>query len=161
MKKIVFFFAVWAVLLISGISTVHSQPINNFEFSEAGVVFSIPENWDVSREHVLLLLMPKAEDLIIETLLSENEFDEVIQESIDKIRLLFPEDTNIIRKDIRQEKFVITELTLEKDKNVINYFIVKTPKDKVFRMYFLGDKAVINKYKPDINYIRQNIREMD
>lgn len=142
------------------VSSVYSQPDKNYDFIEGGVTFTIPENWDVSREHVLLLLMPKAEDLIIETTLAENEFEVVIEETINKIRLDFPLDTNIIRKDIRIEKFDIVELILQADKMKVNYFLIKTPQEKVLKMYYQADISIAKKYDNEITLIKENIREI-
>lgn len=160
MKKTMFFNGIFILLLVLTVSSVYSQPDKIYDFPEGGVTFTIPETWEVSREHVLLLLMPKAEDLIVETSLEENEFDVVIEETINKIKLDFPLDTNIIRKDIRIEKFDIVELVLQTDKIKVNYFLIKTPQEKVLKMHYQSDISIANKYKNEINFIKENIREI-
>ena len=57
---------------------------------------SIPGNW-VTSEHILLLLMPKAEDLTIEVeVLNALDLSEAVELSAIELKSVFPLDTSFV-----------------------------------------------------------------
>ena len=66
------------------------------ELKDADLNIWYPDNWLV-REHVLLLMMPKNEDLTLQIQLTDAiDLDAVVKESISEIKDLYPEDTLIV-----------------------------------------------------------------
>jgi hypothetical protein len=154
MKKVIYLMVLLAVFTLS--SSVFSQPYKNVEFGE--VTFSIPNNW-VTSEHILLLLMPENELLQFEAeFLNKIDLNQIVMETIEKMKIEFPVDTNIIRRDFKIDKINAIELTLKtSDGKIINYIFVETPK-KTLKIYGNIPEEEFKKNKADIEYIKENIK---
>ncbi len=125
------------------------------------LTFSLPNNWEVAREHVLLLLMPQPKDFQINIELTEaTSLDKYVLETINELKNIHPDDTLFTRKDYNIEKMKVVELNLQKsDETIVNYVLIESPIKKVVKMYFIAPKSEYLKYKEDINNIKQGIKK--
>jgi hypothetical protein len=123
--------------------------------------FSLPDNWEVSREHVLLLLMPQPKDFLIKVELTEAvNLDKYVIESMNELKNLYQLDTIIFRKDYTIEKMKVVELYHQKnDETIINYVLIESPVNKILKMSFVSPKTDYLKYKGEINKIKEGIKK--
>lgn len=155
-KSILVSFAMLCVLIACQPS--YSQGYLQVNFQDIAVTISYPDSWEMSREHILLLLMPKNKEFTVEFEAIDNVLDNVVKESREKMVQEFPLDTNIIRKEFVVNGMKVVELSLKTSSSiVVNYLFVETPKKKILRMYVNAPEAELLKYKNDIKHIKENI----
>lgn len=155
-KSILVSFALLCVLIACQPS--YSQGYLQVNFQDIAVTISYPDSWEMSREHILLLLMPKNKEFTVEFEAIDNVLDNVVKESREKMVQEFPLDTNIIRKEFVVNGMKVVELSLKTSSSiVVNYLFVETPKKKILRMYVNAPEAELLKYKNDLKHIKENI----
>lgn len=131
------------------------------KFQDIAVIISYPDTRELSREHVLLLLMPTNKEFTVGFEAVGNELNILVRESIEKMLQEFPLDTNIIKKEFVVNEMKVVELSLKTSESiVINYLFVETPKGKILRMHFNAPEEEILKYKNDIKHIKENITQI-
>jgi hypothetical protein len=135
----------------------HSQFVQ-FDYESAGVSMSIPSNW-VTSEHILLLLMPKAEDLTLEVeVLNGLDLSEAVELSAIELKSVFPLDTSFVVNDIVINKMPVKKIDkISGDEQLIFYFL-KTPTGKIVKLHCQAPKEKIVKYKGDLTKIIQSIK---
>lgn len=142
------------------ISPVYSQG-KEFNYTNAKLSFWYPEDWLVS-EHILLLLMPKAEDLQIQfQLTDELNLDDAVINSKNELINLFPEDTIYVIK-----KYIINTLKVREINKTIgneNIFrlIVEAPDNKIVRIHFISEKEKAKKYGGEIQKILKSLKPIE
>lgn len=139
------------------LSPVYSQG-NFYNYTNANISFWYPDNW-VTSEHLLLLLMPKSEDLQLQFRISESvNLNEAVKESLNELKILYPDDTNIIVKDYTINKLVTKEIDAVIQGNKVYYLLIKTPKNKIIKLNFTADKETVLKYNEDIRKIIKSLK---
>lgn len=160
MKKIILasFIIVCSLIVVT---PSYSQGYLQVNFQDIAVTISYPDTWELSREHVLLLLMPKNKEFTVEFEAVDNELSTLVRESIEKMLKEFPMDTNIIKKEFVVNEMNVVELSLKTSESiVVNYLFVETPKRKILRMHINAPEEEILKYKNDIKHIKENITQI-
>ncbi len=131
---------------------------NQYDFASAGLTMTIPNDW-VAREHILLLMMPKAEDLIIEAeVLTTNDLSEAVELSSFELKSVFPTDTSFVVDDIVINKMPVKKIDKISGPDQLIYYILKTPEDKVVKLHCKAPKKTITKYKNDLAKLIQSIK---
>lgn len=130
------------------------------DIENAGVTVWSPDDWKVSREHILLLLMPKPETFKITFEPIEGiDLDKVVMESIEEIKIQFPQDTLISPKDIVVDQMNGKEIHLVTgDNHIVNYILIVTPANKILKAFLVTTKAEFEKYKSDVEKIKNAIK---
>jgi len=157
MKNIVASIAVIFSLVVMFSPPVYSQLVQ-FDYESAGVSMSIPGNW-VKSEHILLLLMPKSEDLTLEVeVLNALDLSEAVELSAIELKSVFPQDTSFVVDDIVINKMKVKKIDkMSGDEQLIFYFF-KTPEGKIVKLHCQAPKETIVKYKGDLTKIIQSIK---
>ncbi len=156
MKKTISALLVW-LCITAMCAPANSQGYLEYQFMDIAVTMSYPNGWEVSREHVLLLLMPKNKQITLELEVLGEDLGEIIRTTMDNIIREYPNDTNIITKELKVNGLSVTEITLKTmDAYIVNYFIIVTPKNKVLKMYLAAPEEEILKHKNDLKYIKEH-----
>lgn len=160
MKKVTI--SVFLILAVILVFTSLSYPQGkNYIYDEALISIWYPDTWQVSREHVLLLLMPQPKDLQISfQLLQQEDLEKVVQESIKEIEFLYPTDS-LFRIDKVVNEIKTVDLTvITADEKIITYILYATPSDKILKVYCNVNKDKYIEYKSDIEKIMKNIKKI-
>ncbi len=129
-----------------------------FDFASAGLTMTIPNNW-VTSEHILLLMMPKAEDLTIEAeVLNTNDLSEAVELSSLELKSVFPTDTSFVVDDIVINRMPVKKIDKISGSEQLIYYILKTPEDKIVKIHCKAPKKMITKYKNDLTKLIQSIK---
>ena len=159
MKNIIKPFITLFFILIY-LSPVYSQG-NYYNYTNANISFWYPDNWLV-REHILLLLMPKAENLQLQFQLSETvNLNEAVQESLNELKLLYPDDSAYIVKDYTLNKLKIKNIDGIIQNNKVNYLLLQTPDNKIIKISYIAPKDIVLKYKDEIQKIVNSLKPID
>lgn len=116
-KSISVLFVMLSVLPL--FTPAYSQGYLQANLQEVSVNVSYPDTWELSREHILLLLMPKNKEFSVEFEALDNVLDNLVKESIEKMIQEFPLDTNIIRKEIVVNGMKVVELSLKTSESIV------------------------------------------
>lgn len=128
------------------------------ELKNADLSIWYPDNWLV-REHILLLMMPKNEELTLQFQLTDAiDLDAVVKESIKEIKDLYPLDTLIIVNDYRLNDMNVREINKTVGNDKIRYFFIETPQNKIVRVFHISPKDIALKYNNDLMKIIKNIK---
>ena len=128
------------------------------DYESEGVSMSIPGNW-VTSEHILLLLMPKAEDLTIEVeVLNALDLSEAVELSAIELKSVFPLDTSFVVDDIVINRMPVKKIDKISGEEQLIFYFFKTPKDKIVKLHCQAPKEKILKYKSDLTKIIQSIK---
>lgn len=147
-------------LIFMFLSPVYSQG-NFYNYTNANISFWYPDNWMV-REHILLLLMPKAENLQIQFQLSEKtNLNDAVRESMNELKLLYPDDSAYIVKDYTLNKLKIKNIDGVIQNNKVNYFLVQTLDDKVIKITYIVPEDIDLKYKDEIQKIIKSLKPIN
>lgn len=128
------------------------------ELKDADLNIWYPDNWLV-REHVLLLMMPKNEDLTLQIQLTDAiDLDAVVKESISEIKDLYPEDTLIVINKFKLNEMNVREINKNVGNDKVHYFFIETPQKKIVRVFHISPKDIALKYNNDLMKIIKNIK---
>ena len=142
------------------LSPVYSQG-NTYIYTGANISFWYPDNWVVS-EHILLLLMPKAENLQIEFRIPETiNLNEAVKESLNELKSLYPDDTLYIIKEYTINRLKVIEVDGTIQSNKVNYFLLETPQNKIIKIGYIAPEDVVLKYKNDIQKIIKSLKPIE
>ena len=142
------------------LSPVYSQG-NTYNYTGANISFWYPDNWLV-REHILLLLMPKAENLQIEFRIPETiNLNEAVKESLNELKSLYPDDTLYIIKEYTINRLKVKEVDGTIQNNKVNYFLLETPENKIIKIGYIAPEDIVLKYKNDIQKIIKSLKPIE
>ncbi|HMS32828.1 MAG TPA: hypothetical protein PKC91_01970 [Ignavibacteria bacterium] len=142
------------------LSPAYSQS-NYFNYTEWNISFWYPDNWLV-REHILLLLMPKSEDLQIRFEITNTvDLKGAVKESLIDLKSLYPDDTLFIIKDYVINKLKVKEIDGIIQSKKINYLLLETPENKIIRVSYISPKDIALKYNDDIQKILKSLKPID
>ena len=142
------------------LSPVYSQG-NTYNYTGANISFWYPDNWLV-REHLLLLLMPKAENLQIEFRIPETiNLNEAVKESLNELKSLYPDDTLYIIKEYTINRLKVIEVDGTIQSNKVNYFLLETPQNKIIKIGYIAPEDIVLKYKNDIQKIIKSLKPIE
>ena len=145
------------IVILSASALSVSQP-SQFDFAGGGVTMSLPEGW-VAREHILLLLMPKAEDLTIEAeVLGTQDLSEAVQLSEFELKSIFPQDTSFVIDDIVINKMPVKKIDKVSGSEQLFYYLLKTPEDKIISFKCRSEKSIVLRHKAEIIKLLQSIK---
>jgi hypothetical protein len=89
------------------------------------------------------------------------DLDKIVKESIEEIKIKFPNDTIIKHKDIVVDGMNGKEIHhITSDEHVINYVFIVTPANKILKMFYVTPKAEYDKFKSDVEKIKNKIKKM-
>lgn len=146
------------ILIIT--SPVYSQG-NDFNYTSAKLSFWYPEDWLV-REHLLLLLMPKEEDLQIQfQLTDEINLDDAVITSKTELKNLFPNDTIYTIKKYTINTLRVREINKNIGNEKIFRLIVEAPDNKIVRIHFISPKDLAMKYGGEIQKILKSLKPLE
>ena len=141
-------------------SPVYSQG-NTYNYTGANISFWYPDNWLVS-EHILLLLMPKSEDLQIQFRIPEKtDLKEAVKESLNELKSLYPDDTLYIIKEYTINRLKVKEVDGTIQSNKVNYFLLETPENKIIKIGYIAPEDIVLKYKNDIQKIIKSLKPIE
>ncbi len=142
------------------LSPVYSQG-NIYNYTGANISFWYPDNWNVS-EHILLLLMPKSQNLQIEFRIPESiNLNEAVKESLNELKSLYPDDTLFVIKDYTINKLKVKEIDGIIQNNKVNYFLLETPENKIIKIGYIAPENIVLKYKNDIQKIIKSLKPIE
>lgn len=157
MKRSLFEIIIGFFLILFVSAPSASQP-SQFDFAGGGLTMTLPDGW-VAREHILLLLMPKAEDLTIEAeVLGTQDLSEAIQLSEFEIKSIFPQDTLFVVDDIVINKMPVKKIDKVSGSEQIFIYILKTPEDKIISFKCKSEKSTMLRHKGEITKLLQSIK---
>lgn len=157
MKRSLFVVVIGFFLILFASSLSVSQPAQ-FDFAGGGVTMTLPEGW-VAREHILLLLMPKAEDLTIEAeVLATQDLSEAVQLSEFELKSVFPQDTAFVVEDIVVNKMPVKKIDKVSGGEQLFYYLLKTPEDKIISLKCKSEKGIVLRHKGEILKLLQSIK---
>ncbi len=142
------------------LSSAYSQG-NYFNYTNGNICFWYPDNWLV-REHILLLLMPKSENLQIRFEITNTvDLNEAVKESLTDLKSLYPDDTLFIIKDYVINKLKVKDIEGIIQTKKINYLLLETPEKKIIRVSYISPEDIALKYKDDIRKILNSLKPID
>jgi hypothetical protein len=142
------------------LSPAYSQG-NTFNYTSGNISFWYPDNWLV-REHILLLLMPKSENLQIQFEISKTvDLNKAVKESLIDLKSLYPDDTLFVIKDYVINKLKVKEIDGIIQSKKINYFLLETPENKIIKISYISPKDIALKYNNDIRKIMKSLKPLE
>lgn len=158
--KNIFKIIVTLFFILNFVPTSYPQG-NNYNFTNANISFTYPENWIIS-EHILLLLMPKAEDLKIQfQISSQTDLSAAVKESMNELKALYPDDSLLSLKDITINKLKVKEVEGTVQDLKIHYLLIEVPGKKIIKVSYFSPEDVAVKYNSDIRKILYSIKPLD
>ena len=134
---------------------------NFYNFKNAGVNFWYPDNWLV-REHILLIMIPKEEDLTVNLQLMESvNLNNAVNESLNELKILYPEDTVFIVKDVEINKISAKEIKKTAGGITVNYIFLNTPEGKILKLYYTASDEKVLKYNSDLEKIKKSFKPVN
>lgn len=157
MKNLIFKLVSVLLFTLIIIPAAYSQG-NFYYFKEANMNVLVPANW-VTSEHILLLLMPKNEELQlkIELVQAVSLNDEVLN-TVNEFKNLYPDDTTYFINDYVVNKFIIKDISKVINGEKLNYFIVETPDHQILKIHYTAPEEIALKYKSDIQKIIKSLK---
>lgn len=157
-NKIKPFIVLFFIFLI--FPSAYSQD-NIFNYTNGNISFMYPGNWLV-REHILLLLMPKSENLQIQFEISKSQdLKEALKESLTDLKSLYPDDTLFIIKDYVINTLKVKEIEGMVQGKKIDYLLVESPKKKIIKISYVSDEDTALKFRNDIQKIMKSMKPAD
>jgi len=158
MKKLIFFMLTFMLLVTP---VLFSQPSSTYDLEGTELTAFIPENWEVTREHLLLLLMPKAKDITMKIeITDEADMANIVKASMEEIKNVLPNDTCCIVYDIEINNITCKEIKfISKDKHIVCYTLFKSPAGKIVKVSIIEKETICDKYENDLKLIKNGIKK--
>ncbi|MBL8006243.1 MAG: hypothetical protein JNJ56_01830 [Ignavibacteria bacterium] len=157
MKNLIFKSVSALVFMLIYIPAVFSQG-NFYYFKNANMNIPLPANW-VASEHILLLLMPRNEELQLKIeLVPEVSLKDEVLNTINEFKNLYPDDTTYVLNDFVVNKLIIKEISKVINGEKLNYFIISTPDNQIVKIHYIAPKDIALKYNGDIQKIIKNLK---
>ena len=157
MKELISKWLIAVCFILLSVPSTMAQS-NQFDFASAGLTMTIPNNW-ITREHILLLMMPKAEDLTVEAeVLTTNDLSEAVELTSFELKSVFPQDTSFVVDDIVINKMPVKKIDKISGTEQFICYLLKTPEDKIVKIHCTAPKKAINKYYNDLAKLIQSIK---
>lgn len=131
---------------------------NFFYFKNANMNIPVPPNW-VASEHILLLLMPKNEELQLQfELVQAVSMNDEVLNTINEFKSLYPDDTTYVINDFVVNKLIVKDISKVINGEKSDYFIIGTPDNKIVRIHYKAPIDIALKYNSDIQKIIKNLK---
>ena len=142
------------------ISPVYPQG-NFFNYTKAGINFWYPDGWLV-REHLLLLLMPKEEDLQINfQITDEVNLEEATSSSLAQLKLAYPDDTIYTIKIYTVNKMKVKEINKNIGGDKIFKLLIEAPGNKIIKVSFIAPLELALKHNAELQKIIKSLKPLD
>ncbi|MBS1518623.1 MAG: hypothetical protein JSS91_11105 [Bacteroidetes bacterium] len=153
----IIFFLFFSVIFLS---PLYSQG-NIYNYTNAKISFWYPDDWMV-REHLLLLLMPQSENLQIQFQISETvNLNEAVKESMNELKLLYPDDSIYIVKDYTIHKLKVKDMEGIIQNNKVKYLLLETPEKKIIKISYSIPKDLALEYNDLIQKIINSLKPIN
>lgn len=158
--KNIYYLNITLFFILMFISPASSQG-NYFNHKSGYISFRYPGNRPV-REHLFLLLTPKSVNLRIRFEISgTDDLNGAVKESLTDLKSLYPDDNLFILKDYVINKLKVKEIDAIIQSKKLNYFLLKTPADRVVKVSYIAVIGTALKYKSEIQKIMKSIKPIE